>query len=250
VWIDDGKWNGCENRRDGRWQSIDSRVSFFLWSFFFIIITLWRRRSAASTFFYAHVTIGEIIIKEEEEDGGFEWLMKEGTKRRTIVWFLASAGSTCGISCLLYFLQRVCFIVCVCVCYCELIFFFCFALLCPLGVIIGRPRPEVTWWLDERLLDQTFVATSESVVQNVLVIGQLERRHLHANLRCQASNAAAITGYNSSSSSSSSSSSTAQTTSLHILRHHQQQQQHYQLHTLVSSVQLDLNRKWGETHSL
>jgi len=101
----------------------------------------------------------------------------------------------------------------------------------------------MTWWLDERLLDQTFVATSESVVQNVLVIGQLERRHLHANLRCQASNAAAITGYNSSSSSSSSSSMAP--ASLHVLRHHQQQQQHYQLHTLVSSVQLDLNRKWS-----
>ena len=131
-----------------------------------------------------------------------------------------------------------------CVCYCELIFFFfCLCLWpCPLGVIIGRPRPEVTWWLDERLLDQTFVATSESVVQNVLVIGQLERRHLHANLRCQASNAAAITGYNSSSSSSS-----MAPASLHVLRHHQQQQQqqHYQLHTLVSSVQLDLNRKWS-----
>ena len=86
-------------------MAIDRLGGFFLsfGPFFNIIVTLWRRRSAASTFFfYAHVTIGEIIIKEEEEDdGGFEWLMKEGTKRRIIVWFLSSAGSTCGISCLL-----------------------------------------------------------------------------------------------------------------------------------------------------
>ena len=95
----------------------------------------------------------------------------------------------------------------------------------------------MTWWLEDRLLDQTFIATSENVVQNVLVIGQLERRHLHANLRCRASNAASITGFNSS----------IVTSPAHqVLRHHQllqSQQQNYQLHTLVSSVQLDLNRK-------
>ena len=96
----------------------------------------------------------------------------------------------------------------------------------------------MTWWLEDRLLDQTFIATSENVVQNVLVIGQLERRHLHANLRCRASNAAAITGFNNSLTSQ----------SHQVLRHHQlqtqqQQQQNYQLHTLVTSVQLDLNCK-------
>ncbi|KZR97634.1 Uncharacterized protein APZ42_007378, partial [Daphnia magna] len=51
----------------------------------------------------------------------------------------------------------------------------------------GRPRPEVSWWLDNKLVDHTFIGTSENVVQNVLVIPQLQRHHLHAILRCQAS---------------------------------------------------------------
>ncbi|EFX71288.1 hypothetical protein DAPPUDRAFT_60346 [Daphnia pulex] len=52
----------------------------------------------------------------------------------------------------------------------------------------GRPRPEVSWWLNDKLVDHTYMATSENVVQNILVIPQLERHHLHAILRCQASN--------------------------------------------------------------
>ncbi|EFX82716.1 hypothetical protein DAPPUDRAFT_48816 [Daphnia pulex] len=52
----------------------------------------------------------------------------------------------------------------------------------------GRPRPEVSWWLDNKLVDHTYIGTSENVVQNVLVIPQLQRHHLHAILRCQASN--------------------------------------------------------------
>ncbi|KAI9559309.1 hypothetical protein GHT06_016098 [Daphnia sinensis] len=92
----------------------------------------------------------------------------------------------------------------------------------------GRPRPEVSWWLDNKLVDHTFIGTSENVVQNVLVIPQLQRHHLHAMLRCQASNyfgprnttSTPHLGFNS-------------------YGHHNRQQQN----TIVSSVQLDLNLK-------
>ncbi|EFX71285.1 hypothetical protein DAPPUDRAFT_60359 [Daphnia pulex] len=76
----------------------------------------------------------------------------------------------------------------------------------------GRPRPEVSWWLNDKLVDHTYMATSENVVQNILVIPQLERHHLHAILRCQASNYFGV--HNNTSPFA---------------------------HTIVSSVQLDLN---------
>ena len=99
----------------------------------------------------------------------------------------------------------------------------------------GRPRPEVSWWLDDKLVDHTYVGTSENVVQNVLVIQQLERRHLHAVLRCQASNYFGV--HNNTPPYYTT------TTYGHQQQHRQQQQQQHQQHTIVSSVQLDLNRK-------
>jgi hypothetical protein len=104
----------------------------------------------------------------------------------------------------------------------------------------GRPRPEVSWWLNDKLVDHTYMATSENVVQNILVIPQLERHHLHAILRCQASNyfgvhnntppfAVQSYGYKKQNPKHQHSSSS------HHSRHAQ--------HTIVSSVQLDLNRK-------
>uniref|UniRef100_A0A0P4Y268 Sidestep protein n=1 Tax=Daphnia magna TaxID=35525 RepID=A0A0P4Y268_9CRUS len=92
----------------------------------------------------------------------------------------------------------------------------------------GRPRPEVSWWLDNKLVDHTFIGTSENVVQNVLVIPQLQRHHLHAILRCQASN---YFGARNTTSTSH--------LGLNSYGHHNRQQQN----TIVSSVQLDLNLK-------
>ena len=54
--------------------------------------------------------------------------------------------------------------------------------------LAGRPRPHVTWWIEDSLVDQTYKRTSENVVQNVLIISRLERTHLHSRLRCEARN--------------------------------------------------------------
>lgn len=111
----------------------------------------------------------------------------------------------------------------------------------------GRPRPEVSWWLDDKLVDHTYVATSENVVQNVLVIQRLERRHLHAQLRCQAANYFPPNG-----------TSPAPGPALHwpgppafnqpALPYHASRSPPPTLpaalqHAIVSSVQLDLNRE-------
>ncbi|XP_046444783.1 hemicentin-1-like isoform X3 [Daphnia pulex] len=103
----------------------------------------------------------------------------------------------------------------------------------------GRPRPEVSWWLNDKLVDHTYMATSENVVQNILVIPQLERHHLHAILRCKASNyfgvhnntppfAVQSYGYKKPKPKQQ-----QHSPSSHHSRHPQ--------HTIVSSVQLDLN---------
>lgn len=93
----------------------------------------------------------------------------------------------------------------------------------------GRPRPEVSWWLDNKLVDHTFIGTSENVVQNVLVMPQLQRHHLHAILRCQASNYFGVRN-------------NTPTPQLVIdsYGHYNRQKQN----TIISSVQLDLNCKW------
>jgi hypothetical protein len=105
----------------------------------------------------------------------------------------------------------------------------------------GRPRPEVSWWLDNKLVDHTYIGTSENVVQNVLVIPQLQRHHLHAILRCQASNYFGVrnntspyTPYPTITPYGQQQQQQQQQSSHHI---RQQQQQS----TIVSSVQLDLN---------
>ena len=64
------------------------------------------------------------------------------------------------------------------------------------------------------MVDDTSISMSEKVVQNVLIIARLERHHLHTRLRCQARNINLTESYTSAS------------------------------NVMVSSVQIDLNRKY------
>ena len=55
-------------------------------------------------------------------------------------------------------------------------------------VVGGRPSPEVTWWRDHHLVDDSFSQNSEFKVENVITIPNLSRADVNSILTCQAKN--------------------------------------------------------------
>ena len=55
-------------------------------------------------------------------------------------------------------------------------------------VVGGRPSPEVTWWRDHHLVDDSFSKNSEFKVENVLTVPNLGRADVNSILTCQAKN--------------------------------------------------------------
>ncbi|KAL4705371.1 hypothetical protein ACJJTC_016564, partial [Scirpophaga incertulas] len=52
----------------------------------------------------------------------------------------------------------------------------------------GRPRPRVTWYLENEMIDDSFEQRADGVTINTLTFPNIGRQHLNARLVCQASN--------------------------------------------------------------
>lgn len=52
----------------------------------------------------------------------------------------------------------------------------------------GRPWPNVTWFLDNTIIDESFERRSDGVTVNHLSFPNVGRQHLNARLVCLASN--------------------------------------------------------------
>ncbi|XP_063831610.1 hemicentin-1 [Ostrinia nubilalis] len=52
----------------------------------------------------------------------------------------------------------------------------------------GRPRPRVTWYLENEMIDDSFEQRPDGVTVNTLTFPNIGRQHLNARLVCQASN--------------------------------------------------------------
>ena len=55
-------------------------------------------------------------------------------------------------------------------------------------LISGEPLPEVLWYLDNDVIDDSYQQTFEGTVKNGLTIRKLKRKHTTGKLRCLASN--------------------------------------------------------------
>lgn len=52
----------------------------------------------------------------------------------------------------------------------------------------GRPRPNVTWYLDNAVIDESYEVRNDGVTVNHLLFPSIGRQHLNARLVCVASN--------------------------------------------------------------
>lgn len=52
----------------------------------------------------------------------------------------------------------------------------------------GRPRPRVTWFLENEVIDQSYDTRTDGMVVNHLTFKNVQKEHLHKRLICQATN--------------------------------------------------------------
>lgn len=52
----------------------------------------------------------------------------------------------------------------------------------------GRPRPSVTWYLDNTVVDESFEQRPDGVTVNRMTLPNVGRQHQNARLVCRASN--------------------------------------------------------------
>lgn len=57
---------------------------------------------------------------------------------------------------------------------------------------IGRPSPDVSWFMNDKLVDEEYEQSSGNIIENRLLWPSLERKDLHAKFTCRASNTKAI----------------------------------------------------------
>lgn len=55
-------------------------------------------------------------------------------------------------------------------------------------MITGRPRPNVTWYLDNSVIDESFENRPDGITVNYLKFPNVGKQHLNARLVCMASN--------------------------------------------------------------
>ncbi|CAG2057963.1 unnamed protein product [Timema podura] len=53
---------------------------------------------------------------------------------------------------------------------------------------MGRPRPRVTWFLENTVVDDSYESRPDGITVNHLTFPNIGRQHLHARLVCQAVN--------------------------------------------------------------
>jgi hypothetical protein len=56
----------------------------------------------------------------------------------------------------------------------------------------GRPSPDVSWFMNDKLVDDEFEQSSGNVIENRLLWPSLQRENLHAKFSCRASNTKTI----------------------------------------------------------
>ena len=61
-------------------------------------------------------------------------------------------------------------------------------IICCIFFLTGIPRPRVTWYLENVVIDDSYEERKDGLTVNTLTFPNVGRQHLNARLVCQASN--------------------------------------------------------------